>query len=96
MHLVHIVGGRHSFSLMNREFSDQEKTFKLLVRTMDELRDVVGEQIARLTCRQAELESDILHYKAALAPHRVLPKHIFQLIFHWCIPSDGLLVPKLS
>jgi hypothetical protein len=83
--------------LTNREFSDEGKTYiqKLLLQTMDELRDV-GEQITRLMCRQAELESDISQYKVALAPHKMLPEYILQLIFQWCIPPDGLCVPNLD
>ena len=59
---------------------------------MDELQNV-EEQIARLTYRQTKLKSDISHYKTALAPHKMLPEHILQLIFQWCIPPDGLPVP---
>ncbi|KAF8308713.1 hypothetical protein F5887DRAFT_479390 [Amanita rubescens] len=87
--------------LTNREFSDQEKTYirKLLLHATNELRDV-EEQIViaqlnpRLTCRQAKLKLDISRYKVALAPHKMLPEHILQLIFQWCIPPDGLHVPS--
>ena len=80
--------------LTNREFPDQEKAYiqKLLLLATNDLRHV-EEQIARLACQQAKLASNIFHYKVAIAPHKMLPEHILQLIFQWCIPPDGLCVP---
>ena len=76
-------------------FSDQEKTYiqALLLQTTDKLRDV-EQQIARLTCQQAELQSDISNYKVALAPYKMLPEHSFQLIFRWCIPPSGFRISR--
>ena len=87
--------------MTNQEFSDQEKQSirSFLLQATDELQevqqasDITPTQRAR---RKGKLILKIFHYKVALAPHKMLPDHVLQLIFQRCVPQDEVCVPSVK
>ena len=84
--------------MTNQAFSDQEKRFiqSLLLQATDELQEAQQAEIApaERARRKAKLIINIFHYKVALAPHKMLPEYILQLIFRWCLPQGEVCVPS--
>ena len=90
-----------SLFMTNQEFSDPEKQSirSFLLQATDELQevqqasDITPAQRAR---RKGKLILKIFHYKVALAPHKMLPDHVLQLIFQRCVPQDEVCVPSVK
>jgi hypothetical protein len=87
--------------MTNQEFSDQEKQSirSFLLQANDELQEV--QQASEITPaqrarRKGKLILKIFHYKVALAPHKILPDHVLQLIFQLCVPQDEVCVPSVK
>lgn len=90
-----------SHFMTNQEFSDQEKQSirSFLLQATDELQEV--QQASEITPaqrarRKGKLILRIFHYNVALAPHKMLPDHVLQLIFQLCVPQGEVCVPSIK
>ena len=90
-----------SHFMTNQEFSDQEKQSirSFLLHSTDELQEI--QQASEITPaqrahRKGKLILRIFHYNVALAPHKMLPDHVLQLIFQLCVPQGEVCVPSIK